>query len=101
MRWRQHSKRLAAGEVEPDCTDMRFEDIVRAATSMKRLKKGSDVSMRPTRVVLLLRARAVKSEGSGGAGYAAFDGRDDDNEGEEIAAADAKNASSTYLKSQL
>ena len=62
--------------------DMRFDDIVRAATSLIVLKKGSDVWKRLMRVVLLVSARAVMSEGRGGDG-----GGDDD---------DAK-ASSMYL----
>ncbi len=70
------------------------------ATSLRRLKKGSDVIMWPTRVVLLLRARAVMSESKGDAGKPAADGNgyDDDDDDDDDENDDAKNASSIYLQ---
>jgi hypothetical protein len=59
--------------------------MVRAAMSLRRLKKGSEEDKKPTRAVLLLRARAVISEGLGSAAA-------------ESAAGDGEKASSTYLQ---
>jgi hypothetical protein len=75
-------------DMKPDWTDIRFEDMVRAATSINSLKKGSEESKWPTRVVLLLRASAVTSLSNGDSGNADADG-----EGEK--------ASSTNLHKKL
>jgi hypothetical protein len=78
--------------MKPDWTDIRFEDMVRAATSMNSLKKGSEESKWPTRVVLLLRASAVTSLSNGDSGNADADA-EADGEGEK--------ASSTNLHKKL
>ncbi len=64
--------------------------MVRAATSMRLLKKGSDESRWPTRVVLLLRASAVMSDSNGDCGNAESDGEED-----------GENASSVNLPEQM
>ena len=63
---------------------MRFEAMVRAATSLRRLKKGSEDAMKPMRVVLLLRARPTRSAAAGGDGA--------------VDAGSGGNASSMYLR---
>ena len=95
MRLRQSCNFCKGGTAEnmkPDWTDIRFEDMVRAATSMNSLKKGSEESKWPTRVVLLLRASAVTSLSNGDSGNADADA-EADGEGEK--------ASSTNLHKKL